>query len=205
MNVDFEGLGQAAVAIAILALAMLIFAMVGLLWLGWWASARRGSPSPYTRKPMGLGEDLAFGAVRAIAEFLQRFDPSDNPVFDIKRAALCRQTGRIFPDCVNNIGIVKLDWNFLVRRCPGRWTSWGSLGPELQKELRDWHDSLEGFQTEVSSPNPSPKDIDLYHAMTRPGPLYVDLASKTLMGWKRVPGTELEVLVVQRPYYRPYA
>ena len=35
--------------------------------------------------------------------------------------------------------------------------------------------------------------------MTRPGPLYVDIETKVLLGWKVVPGTDLEVLIVQKP------
>jgi hypothetical protein len=46
-----------------------------------------------------------------------------------------------------------------------------------------------------------PQEIDSFHALLKPGPLYVDRETKNLLGWKEVPGTEFEVLIVQTPIY----
>jgi len=94
---------------------------------------------------------------------------------------------------------VKVDWTFLQKRYPGIWVSWGSLNSDQQRAISDAHESLEGFQTEVSSPSPAPRAIEPEYAYTKPGPLYVDIQTKVLLGWKVVPGTELEVLIVQKP------
>lgn len=61
------------------------------------------------------------------------------------------------------------------------------------------HDSLDGFQFTYSSKNPGPRQIEGRYALSSPGPLYVDLETYTLLGWKNVPGTDLEVLIVQKP------
>jgi hypothetical protein len=61
---------------------------------------------------------------------------------------------------------------------------------------------MHGYQTQHSSTQPDPKDINEYHAMLKPGPLYVDRVTKILMGWKEVPGTQFEVLIVQKPIYQ---
>ena len=81
----------------------------------------------------------------------------------------------------------------------GNYVSWGSLTKESQDAIRDAHASLDGFQTSESSPTPSPRAIEPEYVYTKPGPLYVDLETKVLLGWKVVPGTELEVLIVQKP------
>lgn len=199
---EFQITGEIAVVAFLAAILLSIGIMIGLLVLGWWVVKRQGSVSPYTGKPMHLGEDIARSAIREIEDLLHRLDPIDNPPFDMRFAAICPQTGRIFPDCVNRFGVIRLNWNFLQKRYSGKWVSWGSLNLIQQAEVRSAHDSLEGFQTDVSCTSPFPKDIDRFHAMAKPGPLYVDLATKNLMGWKCVPGTTLEVLVVQRPYYQ---
>ncbi len=77
--------------------------------------------------------------------------------------------------------------------------SWGSFSNDQQRAIRDVHESLEGFQTDESSANPVPRLVERRYAYTIPGPLYVDLETKVLLGWKCVPETELEVLIVQKP------
>lgn len=123
----------------------------------------------------------------------------DNPMFDFDKAALCRETGRIFPNSVTWYGTIKVDWTFLQKRYPGNYVSWGSLSDYQKEIVRSSHHTLEGFQTEYSSPQPAPSKIESFYAMTIPGPLYVDLDTNVLLGWKSVPLTDLEVLVVQKP------
>ena len=124
----------------------------------------------------------------------------DNKFFDLNKAAICRTTGRIFPDSVTWYGAVEVDWNFLQKRYRGEYVSWGSLTEEQKTIIKERHLSLEGFQTKFSSPNPSPRFIEPEYAYTIPGPLYVDIRTGILLGWKCVPDTELEVLIVQKPF-----
>jgi hypothetical protein len=97
-----------------------------------------------------------------------------------------------------------VDWNFLQKRYPGKYVSWGSLTEDQKKEVREQHVSLEGFQTEFSCPEPMPRAIEPKYAFIKPGPLYVDIDHKVLLGWKEVPGTEMEVLIVQKPKPKPH-
>lgn len=120
-------------------------------------------------------------------------------MFDFEKAALCRETGRIFPNAVSWLGIIKVDWTFLNKRYPGNYVSWGSLSDSQQEMIRSYHHSLEDFQTEISCKEPAPSKVDPESAASIPGPLYVDLDTKVLLGWKSVPLTDLEVLVVQKP------
>jgi hypothetical protein len=92
-----------------------------------------------------------------------------------------------------------VDWTFLQKRYPGHWVSWGSLSKEQQEAIRDVHESLGKFQTQESSPTPAPRAVEPEYAYTKPGPLYVDLETKILLGWQVVPGTDFEVLIVQKP------
>ena len=87
----------------------------------------------------------------------------------------------------------------MQKRYPGQWISWGSLSKELQDEIREAHASLDKFQTIESSPTPSPRAIESQYVYTKPGPLYVDIETKILLGWQVVPGTEFELLIVQKP------
>lgn len=197
---DLEQLGQSSVAIFVLVFLLCFAIMFLLLWIGWWTTNRAGNCSPFTGHEMRRGEDLAYSAVQEVQKFLDAMADPDNPVFDIRRAAVCRETGRIIPDTVNAFNVIKADWGFVNKRYPGKWVSWGSLTKAQKEDVIACHDSLDGFQVDESSPNPDPQDVGLYHVTLKPGPLYVDIATRVLMGWKVVPGTNLEVLVVQRPY-----
>lgn len=190
----FEVLFFALLVLAIF-IALFVFAMV---------SYRLQDPkrccSPYTGKPMWAGENVPLYVVEKIMHFLYYdIHNYDNRVFLMKQAMFCRDTGRIFPGTISWWGYSKVNWSFIAKRHPGVYVSWGSLSRELQQEVRARHSSLEGFQTEVSSPNPSPRAIEPKYVFTKPGPLYVDLDSFVLLGWKSVPGTKFEVLVVQNP------
>lgn len=200
-NSDILKLGETAIFLFVGSILLCLLMMIGLLWLGWWVTRVQGSVSPYSGKPMKRGEDLSKSTVAEIERFLRRLDPIDNPIFDTSYAAICRETGRVFPDSVNRFGVISLNWNFLNNRYPGKWISWGSLDPVRQADIRSCHDNMEGFQLETNSTQPMPKNVDSYHAMAKPGPLYVDITTKTLMGWQCVPGTTLELLIVQRPFY----
>ena len=129
------------------------------------------------------------------------FDMHDyyNRMFDFNKAVIGRLTGRIFPDALSWHGAISVKWDFLQKRFPGEFVSWGSLTEEQQLMIMDKHSSLEGFQTEFSSSRPSPRAIEPEYAYKKPGPLYVDIDTGVLLGWKCVPKTDLEVLIVQKP------
>ena len=173
------------------ALILLSFVFLSLLfWIGWRISQRSQAVCPYTGLPLRRMSE---------ASYFYDMRQYDNRIFKIKKAAFCRETGRIFQDCITLFDTIKIDWTFLQKRFPGHWISWGSLSREQQQAIRDLHVSLEKFQTIESSPNPSPRGIEPTYAYAKPGPLYVDLETKILLGWQIVPGTDFEVLVVQKP------
>ena len=155
---------------------------------------------PYTKKPMWRGEDVPLSSVEKIMAFLYYKNHSyDNRVFLMKNAMICRDTGKIFQDVVSFWGFSKVDWTFIQKRHPGVYASWGSLSLQQQREIQEAHDSLEGFQLEQSSSQILPKDHEKIYAYLKPGPLYVDINTKILIGWKCVPDTIFEVLIVQHP------
>lgn len=146
-------------------------------------------------------EFVPLSTVEKVMRFLYYDNHSyDNRVFPMRRAMICRETGRIFQNAYNWWGRPTVSWAFLQRRYKGTWVSWGSLTPELQSEIKEAHEGkVEGFQTKRSSPTPSPRGIEEEYIHTKPGPLYVDVQSKVLLGWKSVPETNLEVLIIQKP------
>jgi hypothetical protein len=196
---NIEALGQEAIWMLIMSLFFVVVVMMGLLWLGWWVTQTRGSLSPYSKKPMMLGVDLAFSIKQQVEAFLTSLPQPENKPFDCTKAAICRETGRIFQDAVKRGEIIRLDWTFLQDRYPGNWVSWGSVDTTKQAIIKMCHRSLDPFQFEQSCPNTLPKDITPDFIFTKPGPLYVDVAKKTFLGWQKVPGTSFEVLVVKKP------
>ncbi len=198
---EIELLGREAIFLLFFSIGFIFLVFFSLLWFGWWSSHIGGSLSPYTKKPMSLGVDVAASLQAFVDEFMLAHSQPENSPFDFKKAAICPVTGRIFPDSVMRNEIIKLDWAFLEKRYPGNYVSWGSLLPQHQAIIRLCHESLTGFQLDDSCPKPMPKDVDVFHANLKPGPLYVDLGTKVLLGWKEVPGTYYEVLIVQKPIY----
>jgi len=186
------------------ALVLLSFAFFAFLfWIGWRMTLRSQAVSPYTGVPLRRTSEVSYYSAERILKFLYDFHQYDNRIFKLRRAAFCRETGRIFQDCITLFDTIKVDWTFLRKRYPGNWVSWGSLNREQQEAIRQAHSSLNGFQIQDSSPHPSPRAIESEHAYSKPGPLYVDLETKILLGWKVVPETEFEVLIVQKPVEPP--
>lgn len=189
-------------AVAILLTFVLI---VAVFFASQWIQRYRIGKSPYSTLPLRFASDLPFSSAEKILRFLYDLHQYDNRIFSLKKAALCRETGRVFPNAVTWYGTVKVDWNFLQKRFPGNYVSWGSLNDSQQESIIALHESLDGFQTDFSSPNPSPRNIEPEYALEKPGPLYVDLNTKVLLGWKIVPGTVFEVLIVQYPLKHHYS
>lgn len=166
---------------------------------GWWVSRKQVSLSPYSRLPLRSGSDLSYSSIETILRYLYKMHQYDNRMFDLNRAAFCRETGRIFPNALTWYGTLHVDWNFLQKRHPGHYVSWGSLTAAQQEAVLRSHHKLEGYQFDYSSPNPSPRLIEPEYAFAKPGPLYVDVNTKVLLGWKLVPNSDFEVLIVTKP------
>jgi hypothetical protein len=182
------------------ALILVSFAFLAFLfWIGWRISQRTQAVSPYTGVPLRRTSEISYYSAEKILRYLYDLRQYDNRIFKLSKSAFCRETGRIFQDCVTIFDTIKIDWTFLQKRYPGNWISWGSLSKEQQDAIREVHTSLEKFQTIESSPTPAPRLIESEYVYTKPGPLYVDLETKVLLGWQVVPGTEFEILIVQKP------
>ena len=182
------------------ALILLSFVFLAFLfWVGWRITQRAQTISPYTGIPLRRTTEISYYSAERTLRYLYELRQYDNRIFKLRQAAFCRETGRIFQDCVTIFDTIKVDWTFLQKRYSGNWISWGSLSKEQQDAIREVHASLDKFQTIESSSNPAPRLIEPEYAYTKPGPLYVDLETKILLGWQVVPGTELEVLIVQKP------
>ncbi len=183
-------------------LFLILFGLAAMSIFNWWFSYNPACPSPYTGHPMRSGADLHWMTKEKVLRFLYNRHEYHNRMFDINKAAICRQTGRVFPDSVNWLGSLKTDWDFIAKRYPGDFVSWGSLTEIQRLHILDMHASLEGFQVDFSSSNPAPRDVEPDYALLSPGPLYVDISTGVLIGWQKVPETELEVLIVQKPVER---
>ncbi len=186
----------ALVGILILFLFLLVIAIFGY---SIYLDRQPNSVSPYSGLPMRFGSEVSYGSTKKILSFLYNKFEYNNRIFPMKKAAVCRETGRIFPNAITWYGKIVVDWTFLQKRHPGHYVSWGSLSEEQQRLIRLDHESLEKFQTDYSSPTSNPSKIEPEYAFTTPGPLYVDINSNTLLGWQEVPETEFEVLIVQKP------
>jgi hypothetical protein len=190
-------------ASSVLMIAAFILIAFALLWIAiWFLYFKKERPvlSPYSKMPLRKAITLPLPTIGKVHYYMESLGEYDNRMFSIRRAAFCRETRRLFPKGVNWFGRITVDWGFLRKRYPGHYVSWGSLQEDQQREVREHHYSLEGFQTESSSPVPSPNAVEPTYAYTIPGPLYVDLHTKVLLGWKVVPFTDVEVLIVQKPY-----
>ena len=200
-QITFAAVDNMDIALFGIAILIVVLALSGLCFYGIWLSNRPPSLSPYSRLPLRRATDLSYYTAERTLRFLYNMHQYDNRIFSLKHAAVCRETGRIFTDAVTWYDKIKVDWSFLQKRLPGSYVSWGSLTTEQQGLIRNAHDSIEGFQTDFSSPNSSPKAIEAKYALAAPGPLYVDINTKILLGWKSVPDTDVEVLIVQKPKY----
>lgn len=196
---DFPRISSTATilfAVAIIVVFLLVFAA---FWYGWWLTRRDASVSPYSGMPLRKADGLSYSSKEKVVRFLHAMHQYENPIIEFRKAALCRETGRLFPNAVTWYDTVKIDWTFIQKRYPGHYVSWGSLNSSQREDLISVHDSLEGFQVEFSSQRSSPRMVESGFAFAKPGPLYVDVNTGTLVGWKSVPDSDLEVLVVQKP------
>lgn len=197
-----EDVGFQTILVVFASLVAVLVILFFLLWVGWKKEGIRGNSCPYCGRPMRLGIDVASSLSAMVQAYLEEQPQPENPKIDFVRAAYCPVTGRIFPECVTSTEQVTVSWNFIKKRCEGTFVSWGALSEEEKGILKILHGSLEGFQTEQSSSHVRPEDVEEEYSALSPGPLYIDRKSKTVMGWKKVPGTYFEVLVVQQPRFQ---
>lgn len=198
-----EELGIQTVFVLFFSFFAILFILFLLLRFSWKREIQRGDLCPYTKQPMRLGMDVARSLAAHVNAFLiEQPTEGDNRAIEFDRAAYCPETGRIFPDCVTVSEQVVLSWDFIAKRSKGTFVSWGSLSEEERGVARLLHESLDGFQTEASSLRPRPQDVEEDFALLSPGPLYIDRQTRIVVGWKKVPGTYFEVLVVQRPRFQ---
>lgn len=177
--------------------------LIGILFFSRWMTRHDTCPSPYAGTPLRRASTLSYGAMVKILRYLYDLRQYDNRIFLFRKASFCRETERIFQNSVTWYEAIRVDWNFLSDRYPGNWVSWGSLADDQKAEIYYLHESLEGFQVEFSSKNPAPHHVEAEFAYMKPGPLYVDLDTKVLLGWKLIPESEVEVLIVQKPKPAP--
>jgi hypothetical protein len=178
---------------------VIIAGLALLAWFSWRLNHRNVDPSPYTGSPLRRGSDISDYSADKIYRFMHQLQQFDNPMFDLKKASYCIETGRLFPNSVTWLDSIKVDWNFLQKRYKGHYVSWGSLTDIQQAAIRREHGPLSGFNTEFSSSTSQPRLVEPEFAFAKPGPLYIDINTHILLGWKQVPGTEFEVLIVQKP------
>lgn len=195
------GVSTAALVLFCLAILGVFFLLVFAFWLTYRYNQRQSCLSPYSGMPLRRGADLSYFSVERVLRYLYELQDSSNLMFDLRYSAVCRETGRIFPDSITWMDTISVDWNFLQKRRPGQYVSWGSLTADQQAYIKQIHGSLEGFQTDFSSPDPLPRAIEPQYALAKPGPLYVDIDNYVLLGWKIVPDTDLEVLIIQWPAF----
>jgi hypothetical protein len=185
---------------AVLGIFFLLFAA---FWIGWRLSHRAPPMSLYSGTPMRRCSDLSYYNAEKVLRYIYDLQDYENRIFELRKSSFCRETGRIFTNSVTWFDTISVDWDFIQKRYPGNYVSWGSLTEEQQLAIRDMHESLEGFQTEHSSKEALPRAVEPQFALMKPGPLYVDIDTHVLVGWKCVPSTNMEVLIVKRPKPKP--
>lgn len=195
---------KTGVALFSVAFLFTFLLLVAAFFFTAWKRRHAVSLSPYSGLPLRRAADLPYESKKRILQFLYDKHEYDNRIFEFKRASVCRETGRIFTNSVTWLDTIDVDWSFLQKRYPGNYVSWGSLNDTQQTIIREAHTSLNGFQTDFSSPHPAPRAIEVEYAFSKPGPLYVDLVTKVLLGWQCVPGTTFEVLIVKKPKLRGF-
>ena len=93
--------------------------------------------------PLRRGSDLCSFHSERVLRYLYGMRDPNNPMFDLRKAAMCRETGRLFPNGINWFDVINVDWDFLQKRRPGNYVSWGSLSADQQEHLKKIHPDLE--------------------------------------------------------------
>ncbi len=157
--------------------------LIGIFYYLYWRTHLRGRKSPFSGLHLAKGEEILYSSAEKISLFFSELPETENASIDMSKASFCKKTGRIFPNTINSFDQIDVSLNYLKAYYSSKLTPWFRLSEEDKDAILRAHDSLDGFQMG--------KGI-------KPGPLFVDKKNKTLVGWKQVPGTEMEVLVTQK-------
>jgi len=167
-------------------LAILLFIFVGNK-----VFSKKQGKSPYGGGPLRKLEELHYDKLFLLERYLQ----SHNLSYSLKESLICEKTGRVFPKKTLRFNTLSVSRNFLSRMHQGKWLLWSSLSDQQKKKVVRSHllhyDQLEQFQCEGFQNKSSLEE----ERRGKPGPLYVDLKTKNLLGWRSVPTTDLELLV----------
>jgi hypothetical protein len=149
-----------------------------------WCTHKKGQKSPFSGKPLDSGERILYPTVQKVISFMMSLPQPENAVIDCSKACFCRETGRIFPHAKNAFGEISLKPNYMKHYYQGALVPWYKLDVIEQDELlscqQDYAIFLQGGKLNSKA-------------------LYADLRKKTLVGWCRVPETNMEIVVVKPP------
>ena len=178
-------------AALLLFLSLMVTGVVVLLLLLLWGnrvfSGEQRGKSPYGNfSSLRKVEDLQFEQFSLAELYLQKLGPKQRK-WNLEKALVCEQTGRIFPSIAKKWIRFSVSKTFLSNLYPGKWVIWENLGERQKEHVMKTHQSLKGYNLSYQNP------------FAKPGPLYVDLNSGSLLGWKCVQETDLEVIVFQAP------
>lgn len=158
--------------------------IIGATYYLYWWSHLKGRKSPFSGKLLARGEEIFYACAEKIYFFSSELSQPENASFDLAEAVFCRETNRIFPSSINAFGEINLIRNYLKKYYPSKLVPWFRLTDSEKVKLASMHSSLEGFQIG--------KSLSL-------GPLFVDRKRSILVGWKRIPETKMEIIVIQKP------
>jgi hypothetical protein len=154
---------------------------IGLFfWIGWWRTNRVGGKSfSMTGGELAPGDLIAFHSVQRVHDFMLSKPQPENTPFKPKDAAVCRETGRVFPNARDGFGVIRVKSSYPNRRWKGSWVLWKELSRAERSRVEGKHGDLSAYESEG---------------------LYADPFDALIMGWQKVPGTELQVLIVEKPH-----
>ena len=169
-----------------MALGFIIFfsLIIGATYYLYWRTHLKGRKSPFSGKILARGEEIFYASAEKIHLFSSELSQPENAPIDLTKAVFCRETNRIFSSSINAFGEIDLTRNYLKKYYSSKLVSWFRLRESEKLKLASMHTSLEGFQVGKG----------LF-----PGPLFVDKKRSILVGWKRIPETEMEIIVIQKP------
>ncbi len=155
-----------------------LLALFSFFALGYFFCNRRGARSPFSGKAMRHGKEFSFEAVSKVLAFLEAENDKDNLPFDLEKAAICEETGRIFPDALNAFEVVKLKKPYTKHFYKAKMEALENLSEKEQMDLRENCDNFSFFSKNSS--------------------IFVDREKGNILAWKKIPETALELMLVKK-------
>lgn len=155
--------------------------------------------SPFSGLPLRKGGELSFFAEKKLHEFYMSLPRHFNQTPKLDKSTICTSTGRIFPNSISKFGATSNPKDIFLNYPKGDYILWQELSDPLKKTIIENHDSIKGFQINQLPKYTKEQPLNHKFAHIKPGPLFVDLKTKALLGWKEIPETNLETLVYQPP------